>query len=144
MIKLILFLFIAPLSVIAQIKVSDPISTEKIGEAKVSGFKFMECYKRDSVYVFRYKDMRYTQIDEWKSFAFIDMDDAFNGFYNIVVSVLDTGEGVDIEVPNGKVSVSPKKVFGKTRVEFLHTNDAGVTGITNNFNRKQIDTLFGK
>ncbi len=104
----------------------------------------MECFKSDSVYVFKYKDMKYTEVNEWKSFAFINRMDAFDEFYKIVISVLDAGSEVSVEIPNGLVTVAPQKVFGKTRVQFFHTDDSGVTGVTNNFNRKQIDNLFGK
>lgn len=143
--KILLLLTLSvPFISFSQIKVVDSSSAEKIGEAKVSGFKFMECYKDGEIYGFTYKDMKFTHINEWKTFVFFDKDNAFDNFYSIIISVLETGEGVDIEIPNGRISISPKKVFGRTRVEFFHTNEAGTIGMTNNFNRKQIDNLFGK
>lgn len=141
---LLILLLLSPLLSLSQIRVSDPSSTELVGEAKITGFLFMSCHRQDDIYVFRYKDMKYTRISEWKSFGFIDKDNAFEEFYNIIVSVLDTGEKVTIDIPEGKVTISNKRVLGTNRVEFIHTSSAGVSGITNNFNRRQIDALFGK
>ena len=124
----------------AQLEVKED-NSELIGEIAPMGQMSAEIIKSGENYIFTYRDMKYTQITEFKSFSF----QSFDNLYNFLIDGMNdkrkdqetiTLDGVDL-------IIDFTRSFGKGSVRLYHSEN-GVNGLTRWFTEKQVDKLFGK
>jgi len=133
------------LSCYSQIKVTETKKPELIGEYRTMGTLFSKIEKFESdVCVFTYKDGKYTQIDEYKSFNFrySDLQTLYNMFTNFDGINKGDEKTVDLE-DGGKLFFKYNKSMGKMYAEVIHYDRAGVGGSIYWLPSKQADKLFG-
>lgn len=101
-----------------------------------------------NTYMFVYLDDQYRRLNEFKSFAFKDVDGAFDNLYNTLIRVLEEEpiEPVILDLPNDKLHINFSKLGGKSYVSItqLVNKSSSRRGYTGNMNRERIDLLFGK
>ncbi|TRW23987.1 hypothetical protein FMM05_12580 [Flavobacterium zepuense] len=135
----------------AQIKKVDTTTSsgEVIGKIEPFGQSLeMECTKNGNVYNFRYLDHQYSTLKEYANFSFEDVDNSFEDFYKMTIELFETKpkESVMLEVKDYYIWVAYKKTMGIASVSFkssLKTVGAPIS-YTKEFNKKQIEKLFGK
>lgn len=141
------FLLISSMS-FGQIKKVETEPSELIGKIGSIGETWLKLEKSGDVYTFTYKDMKYTQLTDFKSFSFIDEDNAFEDLYNIILKGLDEvpSEPIMLEIPNGYLWLEFGKTLGKPFVTFSHSvgKSGDVIGKSTWMNRKKLDKVFGK
>lgn len=123
-----------------------PNENDLIGKVSVAGNFAMKIEKLGDTYYFTYRDVNFKHIYETKEFKLQDIDNAFESLYAILVDGFESmpKESIELEFPDGMLSLQYTKVFGISSVCFYHTDKNGITGYTMEINRKQIDKLFGK
>ncbi|KGO85221.1 hypothetical protein Q765_17130 [Flavobacterium rivuli WB 3.3-2 = DSM 21788] len=154
--KIILFLALAlSTASFAQIKKVDKAelaasSGEVIGKIEpfAQGVE-MECVKNGNTYTFTYKDYQYKTIDQRASFSFEDIDNAFEDFYKTAIDAFETKpkESIMIETKDQYIFISYSKTMGIGSVSFKSTSSkasGAPMSFTKEFNKKQIEKLFGK
>ena len=145
--SLIIALFIISLSS-AQIKVSTvekPQEIGKVGAGLGVWFATLEKFS-DGNYTLSYKDFKYQQIEEWKSFE-IGAEDV-DVLYNLLIENFEKmpSEDIKVELPEDILIINYKKSFGVSVVTIYHSvnKNPEVMGVTQSFTKKQITKLFGK
>lgn len=141
-ITLIPLLFCWTLS-FSQIKVSKPAKPTLIGQVAPMGVLSIKCEKQGDLVIFTYRDAQYSQIIEFKNFSFLDVDGALDNFYEAVISVIESKEELEIELPNSTIYIKPGNILGIPSVSFSHFED-GVSGFSHDIARKHVDKLFNK
>lgn len=142
-ILLIISLTIMSMNSFGQIKVSKD-KTEEVGKVGALGTVWIKCSKSGNGYIFTYRDTKFKQLTEYKSFSFLDVDNAFDDFYSAIMHVLETKEELRIEIPDGIIFLQPLTAMGSTNVSIGHFNSAGVLGTSQYLTKKQVNKLFGK
>jgi hypothetical protein len=144
--KLLLLLTLLPLISNAQISVEKSVESVDIGRVGNAVY----CTKTDDMYSFLYKNMEYQNISDMKSFYFLDIDNAFENLYQIIITEMETPpeecERV-IKIPEGRLilqySSCTKGIINRMVMINVY-NDGETSGYTTWMNRKKIDKLFGK
>lgn len=147
-----LFSFIALLFIItisnAQMKVSSVEKPEEIGKVGAGmgvWFGRLEKYP-DGKFLLSYKDFKFQQVEEWKSFPLIAED--VDGLYNLIIENFEKmpTEDIKVELPNDILFINYKKSFGVPVVTIFHAvnKNPDVMGVSQSFTKKQISKLFGK
>lgn len=141
------FLFIIAVSN-AQIKVSTvekPTEIGKVGAGMGIWFGKLEKYP-DGNFILSYKDFKFQEIEEWKSFSLNanDLDD----LYNLIIENFEKmpSEDIKVELANDILFINYKKSFGISVVTIYHAvnKNSNVMGVSQSFTKKQISKLFGK
>ena len=145
--SLLIALFIVTLSN-AQMKVSTVEKPEEIGKVGAGmgiWFGRLEKYS-DGNYILSYKDFKFQQIEEWKSFPLIASD--ADGLYNLIIENFEKmpSEDIKVELPNDILLINYKKSFGIPVATIYHAvnKNSEVMGVSQSFTKKQITKLFGK
>ena len=142
-----LSLFICSIS-FSQIKVVELPDAEKVGKITPRGVKTIECEKLNDTYYFNYRDAKFTTIENWKTFKIKDIDNAFEGLYSLIQKGFEEMPKKDtmIETNDGFIWLNFEKFLGVKVISFRHSLDktATVIGTTGQYNKKQVDKLFGK
>ncbi|WP_228853278.1 hypothetical protein [Aegicerativicinus sediminis] len=132
----------------AQIKRVDQPSSEEIGKIAPMGSLSIKIEKSGDTYNFLYQDVKFTQIKEFKSFSFKDVDNAFEELYKIIMDGFDNppADDIMIELPEGYLWLGFTKALGVVNFRFGHsvTNDGSVIGFSQWLTKKQTQKLFGK
>lgn len=127
----------------AQIQVQTSEAWERIG--KTQGIKLE---RLDDTYRFTYDDAKYTQVSNFKSFQFQDVDGAMNELYHTIAEGFNEmpTESILIDLPQGSITLEYKKVFGTINLQIYHALDdeASVIGLTPYLTRRKVEKLFGK
>lgn len=130
------------------------VETEKseetvlIGKIGGIGETWIECTKTGNTYTFKYKDMKFEQVVDYKSFSFDDIDGAFDAIYNMMNDGIDNPpeEDVIIELPESFIFLHFGRTRGQSYVEIRHavTKNTDVFGVTTWMNKKKLKKVFGK
>lgn len=143
----VLLLLILGYNASAQIKQIKTEESVEIGKYAPMGMKSIVCQKTGDTFTFLYKDLTYQHISEWKSFSFLDIDNAFENLYQIVMDGLENipEEDVLIELPDDMVYFHFVKSMGIPSVQFRHAvGKSDVIGTSSYLTKKQVQKLFGK
>ena len=133
------------MTLFSQLKVSDTEKSENIGEFKSLGKTFAELNKHGDLAILTYRDEKFMQIDDYKSFSFdfSDLDTLYTLFSDFEDNV--KGDSKTVDLPNGdKLVFNYKKTMGKMYAEVFHHSKAGTTGLLRWMTPKQVSKLFGK
>lgn len=151
--KTLIILLALPLFAFGQIKEIEMNKSIEIGRAAPGGVPAMTLTKVVSPggetlnYIFRYKDYKFTRIDEWKSFEVNNSEDV-EYLYQKIISGLENlpEESIMLDLSNGFVIwLEFKKIMGNNWVRISSgTLDSQIIGFSNQFNKKHINKLFGK
>lgn len=152
--KILVFLGVMFSSVMySQIKVIKKAGCDDVGVVKAlltptMNMKKCSLENGNTQYVVQYKDISFQQIEEWKSFSFLDIDNAFDSLYNIIIDGFSNPpkEDVMIELPEGSVYLHFEKNMGVTSFQFFHFpfKNSKVMGKSPYLTKKQVNKLFGK
>lgn len=130
---------------LAQMKVIEGSASQKIGEYKLFGVTYAEITKDGEVCTFTYRDDKFAQTDNYKSFTFnySDIDTLYNLFTNFE-GVQKGSEKIAEVLDKGKVYFTYGKTFGKWYAEVIHVDKALVGGKIRWMNENQLKNLFGR
>lgn len=139
-------------SSIAQIKKLDLPKSELIGRIAPGGSitVSMQCFRYDDdSYLFRYRDAKYSKLEEWKDFRLKSSED-----FETLYSYLQDGfknmpeDNVLLDIGNEYLVLEFGRFLGGKVVRIYHSTssnkDSAVVGYTNQYTIKQIDKLFNK
>lgn len=140
----LILLLLVPAFAYCQISVTKTDNLIEIGKVGELGSMWIKCSKSGDGYIFTYRDTKFTKITEYKSFSFLDIDNAFDKFYEAIISVIENQEELRIDIPNGSIFLQPITFMGSTNVSIGHFNNAGILGTSQYLTRKQVNKLFGK
>lgn len=130
-------------NVSAQIEVLKSKKWDRIGKTRG-----VELERQNDTYRFTYDDAKYTQVSNYKSFQFEDVDGAMNEFYHTIAEGFNEmpESTILIDLPQGSLSLEFSKVFGVINLQIAHAldDDASVIGLTPYLTRKKVEKLFGK
>lgn len=123
------------------------LKCKSIGKVSPMGVfmgELSEC--RDNVFKFYYRDYKFTKITEIKSFSFENVDNSLDYLYKSLTKGFSepVKDEVTLKLPNDLLTIKYEKQMGIQTVSFYHTNNAGITGVSQMFTKKQIDKIFGK
>jgi hypothetical protein len=108
----------------------------------------MECIKNGNLYTFIYRDYRFQTINERASFYFEDVDNAFEDFYKMAIDMFETKpeEPIKLETKDQIVWIRFRKIMGIPSLSFESSSKekGAPISFTKEFNKKQIEKLFGK
>ena len=105
--------------------------------------KYISILQSGDTYMVQYKDMKYTQIADYKSFIFKDVDNAFDYLKESLYKCIQSGEEIKLELPNDVVILTPGSSFGQNYVEIYHRpKGADVVGKSMWLTEKRLDKLF--
>lgn len=136
----ILLFLIVTLSGYSQISVSTKETPILIGKSSQ-----VTCEQIGNTYIFTYRDLKFTQLKEFKSFQFNEENEDFNKLYELMQAGLKTKpeENIVLELPNCTLKLEFLKSMGVGNVRFIHTEN-GITGISSWLTKKKLAKLFGK
>lgn len=131
----------------SQIKVVETSKPIEIGKIAPMGSFLISIEKVDDTYNISYRDMKFLQLTEIKSFSFKN-DSAFEDLYSMIIKGFETMPKDDImlELGNDIVWLHYEKSFGVPVFRFGHAVDknADVIGFSQLLSKKQVMKLFGK
>ncbi|MFY0483233.1 hypothetical protein ACI6PS_11565 [Flavobacterium sp. PLA-1-15] len=129
----------------SQMKVSETEKLNLVGEYKLLGKSYAKIQSKDSLYIFTYRDEKFTTVDNYKSFVFrgSDKDALLNMFINFEGIEKGTEKTVDLE-DGDKLFFTYKKTLGKMYAEVIHLSKSGVAGAIRWLTEKQAKNVFGK
>lgn len=132
----------------AQISKVETTEPEEIGKIYPMGQLIIKCEKYDDTYVFTYKDWKFKLLNEFKSFSFVDKDDAFEELYQMIQNGFKEmpDEDIMLELPDGYLWLSFKKVMFVKQITFSHAVDKNskIIGFSRGLTNRDINKLFGK
>ncbi len=144
---LFILLFAVSFSGVSQIKKVTPIHLETIGRIGPKNNPHILIEKKDSTYIFTYSDLKFTHIDDFKSFQFDDLNNDFEALYTMMLSGLENPpeEDVMIELPGSFIWLNYTKAMGVANVRIIHKNKGtGIEGYTVWLTKRRLNKLFGK
>ena len=150
LLPLILFTVCLSFNLFSQISVVETKKeeTENIGKIGAIDETWIEVTKDSNTYTFYYKDMKFEKSNEYKSFSFEDIDNAFDSLYNMMLEGIKNklNEDVMIELPNDIIWLHFDRSMGQSYVEFRHAvnKDTDVIGVSTWMNQKKLMKVFGK
>lgn len=139
---IILCFMLSVLFVNGQITIIDTPESVKIGE--VPGIKIT---KQKNTYTITYENIKYQQITDFKSFSFVDTDNAFDNLYQMIINGFNETPKSDImlELPNDIVWLHFEKLLGVVSFQFSQSvNKTDVFAFSRYLTKKQVQKLFGK
>mgnify|MGYP006178404877 CR=1 FL=1 len=138
-------LFFITLSSFAQLKVTETKKEEVVGEYNLLGTSYAKIAKDGEYCFFTYRDEKFAQIDNYKSFYFkiTDLDSLYDLLTNF--TNIEKGSKKTVELENGdKLDIEYKKTMGTMFAEVYHISKSGVIGKLRYLTPKQLKKLFGK
>lgn len=134
---------------LAQIKVIEKKSEpcKDVGKVKALFTPIIEMKKCGEEYQVLFKDIKFQQIEEWKSFSFKDVDNAYDNLYKMIIDGFDNPpeESIMLELPHEYVWLNYTKNLGVTSFQFgVSVSKSSVIGFSPYMTRRQVDKLFGK
>lgn len=127
----------------SQIKISESSKSEEIGKVQ-----FINLTKVEKIYIFAYKDIKFMQVNEVKSFAFENLNNDIDSLYNMIMSGFENmpAEDIKLELPNDIVWLHFEKNLGVVSFQFIHevNKNSKVVGYSRYLNKNQVMKLFGK
>lgn len=127
----------------SQIKVSESLNSEEIGKVQ-----FINLTKTGNIYVIAYKDIKFMQVNEVKSFGFENLNNDLDSLYNMIMSGFDNmpTDDIKLELPNDVVWLHFEKNLGVVSFQFIHevNKNNKVVGYSRYLNKNQVMKLFGK
>lgn len=148
--KLHLLLFILIYSFTnGQIKEMENIQKELIGSFKEMGTEKIKLERWDDDYiVFFYRDEKFKQISEYKSFDFKDENGALDLLYNALLTGIQAKEKSEksLELPNDILRLKFGKTMGTGYVEIFvqNKNVPNIIGQVIWMDEKRLNKVFGK
>lgn len=146
--SILLFTLIITTVGYSQIKKIDVQEPELIGQIAPMGNLHIKCEKTGDTYTFTYSDVTYQHIDEYKSFSFKDVDNAFDNLYEMIIKGFEEGpeENTMIEIPDGFLWLDYTKSLGVVNFRFQHSpgSSGEITGYSIWLTKKKLNKLFGK
>lgn len=148
--KILLFVILCCTSFAnAQIKVID---CDKIGVVKAlmtTAIEMKKCnIEGNTQYIIHYRDITEQHIGEWNAFAFLDIDNAFENLYNMIMDGFENPpkEDIGIDLPDCRIYLHFEKNMGITSFQFLHfpTPSSKIIGQSTYLTKRQVKKLFGK
>jgi hypothetical protein len=129
----------------SQMKVSDSPKSEVIGTYKAMGTTFVELTKKDGFCFFSYKDAKFAQLSEYKTFLFRESDlDVLYGLLTDFTGI-EKGQEKTVDLEDGeKLQITYKKSMGIMFADVWHVSKAGVAGHVYYMNQNQLKKVFGK
>lgn len=117
----------------------------EIGKITPGGIKTIYLVQSGDTFTFHYKDAKYQQLEEWKSFTIESRQD-LDDFYKMVMDGFKEvpKDDVMIESPNGYIFLKYRKFLGKPVLSFAFSDNPEVIGFSNEYTEKQVKKLFGK
>lgn len=133
------FLFFTTLG-FSQIKKIKTEKTQKIGKSAN-----VTCEKTGNTYIFTYRDINFSQLEEYKSFAFEDVQNAFEELYKIIIKGFEEvpKEPIELKLPNQIITLKYMKSFGVVNLTIL-SDENGIIGRSEYLTKRRINKLFGK
>jgi len=133
----------------AQIKVLETSKVETIGKIAPMGQLIAELEKNEksNIYTVKYRDIKFSKVIDIKSFSFVDVDNALENLYNVIIKGIEEqpSEKIMLELPDSFVWLEFRKQMGVSTVTFSSSiNKTDVIGVSSPLTKKQIDKLFGK
>lgn len=148
--KTVLFFAIAFISFnsYSQLEVVETPETIEIGKIGAPLMPYdIKCEKTGDTYYFTYKDTKFKQLNEYKTFEVVGKKD-FESLYNIITKNMEAqpDEDVMVKLDKGFLFLEYKKSFGAEYVNITHElyGSGEVFGTVRWLTQKQIDRLFGK
>lgn len=112
------------------------------------GEKLIWMVKQDDVYTITFRDGNYTQIDDYKSFSFRDIDDSFEYLYETIIQGFDDKpkDPIMLELDEDIIGLKYIKSFGKAslRISLFPNKGTEEIGYYQYLNKKKVKKLFGK
>lgn len=148
--KVILFFAIAFCAIaFAQIKIDNSPNSITIG--KITAGSITLSKKNDTelgdVYSICYNDAKFTKIDSFKCFGFIETGNDLDKFYNVIMEGFDSSpkENIKLDFPLDKIELNFEKMMGIVSMRFNQFNKrTGIYSYSGFVTKKQIDKLFNK
>ncbi len=130
----------------SQLDIVETKEKEKIGKVKKAFTTYVETYKQGDIYTFRYKDINYQQLNEWKSFSVTEK--SFKELYVLILKNFQDPPDDYIMINlkgKGSITLNYTKNLGVTSFYFMHAvdNNTDIIGRTTYMNKKDINKLFG-
>lgn len=129
-------------SAFTQIKVLKNESLVEIGKDNSVGL-----YKKDNKYTFNYQDLATANLNTFRSFSFMDLNNDVQGLYKMITDgFIDTPSGnITLELPNDIIELHYEKNYGQPTVQFIQyiNKNRKYVGKSQFLNKKQIDKIFG-
>lgn len=125
--------------IICTMLISTLVFSQAIGKVQ-----HIELNLLDGTYTITYNDYKFTQIDDYKSISFTDID----ALYNQIMKGLEDMPEQDIEynLPDDTLWLHFEKNLGVKSFQFMHAvnNNPKVIGLSRYLTKKQVNKLFGK
>jgi hypothetical protein len=120
----------------------------EIGKIAPMGMFIISMEKTKDTYTVTYRDYKFIQITEIKSFSFKDENNAFEDLYAMIIKGFDTmpEEDTMLELGGKHVWLHYEKSMGFPVFRFAHAVDANanVIGFSQLLSKKQVIKLFSK
>lgn len=133
----------------SQLKQIEVEKCEEVGGIKPMGSTHIVLEKcSEDRYVFTYSDIKYTKINEFKSFALKNEDNAIEHLYEAMMNGMANPpkETIRFELPNDVIELHFVKALGIGNVQIRHwvNKNPEVIGLTVYLDKKKVNKLFGK
>lgn len=134
----------------AQIK---KIETEKVNKTEIGkispmGVTYISLSKYNDDYIFSYKDTKFAQISEYKSFSFKETGSDLDNLYKMIIDGIDTKpeDDIMIELPDDIIWLHFEKALGTTSVQIRHAvnKNPEIIGMTTWMTKAKVNKLFNK
>lgn len=140
------FLIISTFS-FSQIQTLKRSNKVEIGRVGPMGKQNLWCERSGDLYTFYYKDMKSPGMATVKSFAFKDIDNAFNNLYEMIMDGFKEMpiENTMVKLPKDVIWLHYEKIVGATSFQFWHGDGKKMDGgVSQLLTRAQVQKLFGK
>ncbi|MEJ5105501.1 hypothetical protein [Chryseobacterium sp. MYb328] len=135
----------------SQLKVVDDkgpkmIEVGKVGPMGTTNISMLKS-EDDKIYCFEYQDMKFTQINTWKKFCFINENDDINNLYNLIIDGFEKNinNEVKLESQLHYITLRFEKQLGVMNFDFAAKDKStGIVGYSRYLSKKQVNKLFGK
>jgi hypothetical protein len=134
----------------AQIREIETIKYQRIGRVPANNIGFITSieYAKDSaangtnLYIWTYKDLKYTQLIDIKSITFNASESDFNSLYETLKNLITAEKGTEKALMLGQkpINILTSKMMGISSLTIFDLSTGGYFYLTS----KQIDQLFGK
>ncbi|MDV4024910.1 hypothetical protein CMT52_11260 [Elizabethkingia anophelis] len=141
---ILFFALVVSTFLFSQIKVDNSPNPIQIGKITAGSITLD---KTGDKYTFCYNDAKFTKIDSFKCFSFIETGSDLDNLYNIIMGGFETApkENIKLDLPNDKVELHFEKMMGVVSMRFSQLNkETGVYGYSGYMSKKQVNKLFGK
>jgi hypothetical protein len=145
-ITLLLIILVSTFS-FSQITKIETQKAELIGKIGALGEVWIKCEKKGDRYTFTYQDNKFKQLKEYKSFSFVDEDNAFENLYKIIMKGFEEipKEDIMLELPNDVIFLNYSKNFDVISLKITHAiNHSPDIRHTVYITKKEVKKIFGK